>query len=80
MRLPTFCSRVLVASLVTAGIFLIDIGSSNAHARATQSEPEGFDRRSDDRKGLRDQQSGRCTARRIGDSLRPAWRFPMEID
>ena len=59
MRRRTF--GLLAACLVTAGIFRIDI-------RATQSAPAGFDLEEVTTTSLlRDQQSGRYTARRIAE-------------
>ena len=61
MRLRTLAVGLLAACLVTAGIFRIDIG-------ATQSALEGFDlEEATVANLLRDQQSGRRTARRIAE-------------
>lgn len=68
MRLRTFAVALLVACVVTAGIFLIDIGSPKAHERAPQSAPERFDLEEATIPDLlRDQQEGRRTARSIAE-------------
>jgi len=59
---------LLIACLVTAGIFRSDAGTSSAQERQTQSATDGFDLDEATIAGLmRDQQAGRYTARRIAE-------------
>ena len=59
---------LLIACLVTAGIFRSDIGFSSAQERGTQSATGGFELDEATIAGLmRDQQAGRYTARRIAE-------------
>ena len=68
MRLRTLAVALLVVCCGTAGAFLVDIGSPQARERATQSAPEEFDLEDATIADLvRDQQSGRRTARRIAE-------------
>ena len=67
MRLRAFAVALLVACCGTAGTFLADSGSPQAHERAAQA-PEQFDLEDATIADLlRDQQSGRRTARRIAE-------------
>jgi len=68
MRLRAFAVALLVACGGTAGTFLADIGSPQARGRAAQPAPEQFDLGDATIADLlRDQQSGRRTARRIAE-------------
>ncbi len=68
MRLRAFAVALLVACCGTAGTFLAGIGSPQARERAAQPAPEPFDLEDATIADLlRDQQSGRRTARRIAE-------------
>ncbi len=68
MRLRTFAVALLIACGGTAGTFLADSGSPQASGRAAQPAPEQFDLEDATIADLlRDQQSGRRTARRIAE-------------
>ena len=68
MRLRAFAVALLVVCCGTAGNFLVGIGSPQARERAAQPAPEAFDLEDATIADLlRDQQSGRRTARRIAE-------------
>jgi amidase len=68
MRLRTFAVALLIACGGTAGTFLADSGSPQASGRVAQPAPEQFDLEDATIADLlRDQQSGRRTARRIAE-------------
>jgi amidase len=68
MRLRALAVALLVACCGTAGTFLAGIGSPQARERAAQPAPEPFDLEDATIADLlRDQQSGRRTARRIAE-------------
>src|SRR6266699_1104761 len=68
MKLRTSAVALLVACIVTTGLFRIESGSPKALERATQSATDGFDlEEATIADLLRDQQLGRRTARRIAE-------------